>query len=34
MPEHEIADAPLDVEQLRRSLERSPGSPAGGRALP
>jgi GT2 family glycosyltransferase len=27
MPEHEIADAPLDVEQLRRSLERSPGMP-------
>jgi len=26
-PEHEIADAPLDVEQLRRSLERSPGMP-------
>ena len=26
-PEHEIADAPPDVEQLRRSLERSPGRP-------
>ncbi|MEJ7656431.1 MAG: glycosyltransferase [Thermoleophilaceae bacterium] len=27
VPEHEIADAPPDVEQLRRSLERSPGMP-------
>jgi GT2 family glycosyltransferase len=27
VPEHEIADAPPDVEQLRRSLERSPGVP-------
>ena len=27
VPEHEIADAPPDAEQLRRSLERSPGMP-------
>jgi GT2 family glycosyltransferase len=26
-PQHEIADAPPDVEQLRRSLQRSPGVP-------
>ena len=26
-PEHEIADAPPDVEQLWRSLDRSPGTP-------
>ena len=27
VPEHEIADAPPDVDQLRRLLDRSPGRP-------